>query len=224
MIQTERRSRRPNSSPAPTASQTVRPALDSGDVMARSEFERRYGLRPDLKKAELVDGVVHVSSPARDPHGTATAFAVAWLATYKSRHANVAISDNGTVRLSGDTEVQPDVLLRLLPESGGQTVVDDDGFVAGAPELVFEVAYSSASRDLNAKKRAYERAGVREYVVWQLEDAVIDWFALIDGAFVARTMDDDGMIESAVFPGLRLDVRALLAGDLARVMQVVSGA
>jgi len=192
--------------------------------MARSEFERRYGLRPDLKKAELVEGVVHVSSPARDPHGTATAFAVAWLATYKARHANVAVSDNGTVRLSGDIEVQPDALLRLLPESGGQAVVDDDGFVVGAPELVVEVAYSSAPRDLNAKKRTYERAGVREYIVWRLEDAVIDWFALSDGAFVARAPDDEGMMESEVFPGLRLDVRALLAGDLARVIQVVGGA
>ena len=46
---------------------TQRPALESGDRMDRDEFERRYSCRPDIKKAELVDGVVYVSSPVRTP-------------------------------------------------------------------------------------------------------------------------------------------------------------
>lgn len=224
MIQTERRADRPDGPPARSPRREAPPALESGDVMTRAEFERRYWLRPDLKKAELVEGVVYLSSPTRNPHATASVLVVAWLAHYMSHHPEVSVSDGGTVRLADDTEVQPDAFLRRVAEAGGQAHVDADEFITGAPELVVEVAYSSASRDLNVKKRAYQAAGVREYIVWQLEAGVIHWFALVEGAFAAREPDADGILESAVFSGLRLDVGAMLRGDLAGVLAAVAGA
>ena len=33
------------------------PPLESGDHLTRHEFERRYQARPDIKKAELIEGV-----------------------------------------------------------------------------------------------------------------------------------------------------------------------
>lgn len=224
MIQTEQRIHRPDSPLARSPRHDAPPALESGDVMTRAEFERRYWLRPDLKKAELVEGVVYLSSPTRNPHGTATVLCIAWLAHYMSLHPDVSVSDAGTVRLSDDTEVQPDAFLRRVTEAGGQAHIDEDEFIAGAPELVVEVAYSSASRDLNAKKRAYQAAGVREYIIWQLEAGAIHWFALVDGAFTTREPDADGIIESAVFAGLRLDVGAMVRGDLVGVIEGVAGA
>ncbi len=224
MIQTERRTRQPNASRVLRPRPEVPPMLESGDSMTRAEFEKRYWLRPDLKKAELVEGVVYLSSPIRDLHGTATSCVIIWLGTYAAHHPNTSISDSGTVRLSHDTEVQPDVFLRLKPEAGGQSHVDKDEFVSGAPELVVEVAYSSVSRDLNLKKPVYQAAGVCEYIVWDLDAGEIHWFVLDDGAYVLREMDDDGIIDSAVFPGLRLDVVAMLEGDLELVLKVLASA
>lgn len=40
-------------------------SLESGDRLSRAEFHRRSCLRPDMKKAELIGGVVYVSSPDR---------------------------------------------------------------------------------------------------------------------------------------------------------------
>jgi hypothetical protein len=37
--------------------------LENGDRLTRAEFERRYETMPHLKKAELIEGVVHVPSP-----------------------------------------------------------------------------------------------------------------------------------------------------------------
>src|SRR5687768_2136070 len=56
------------------ASITALEILESGDRLTRDEFHRRYCARPDLKKAELVEGVVYVASPVRQdvhsrPHG-----------------------------------------------------------------------------------------------------------------------------------------------------------
>ena len=54
--------------------------------------------------------------------------------------------------------------------------------------------------------------------VWPVQDGVIDWFALRDEAYVPRSPDEDGIIESEVFAGLRLDVNAMLAGDRDQVL------
>ena len=34
------------------------PPLENGDKLTRAEFERRYHAMPNLKKAELIEGVV----------------------------------------------------------------------------------------------------------------------------------------------------------------------
>jgi len=166
--------------------------------------------------------VVYVASPVRipqhaEPHGDV----VFWLKAYQLLHRDCRVADNGTVRLDEQNEPQPDVMLFRRPERGGQAVVDDDGYLEGAPELVAEVSASSASYDLGPKMEAYRRNGVREYVVWQILEERIDWFRLTDGKYepVAPT---GGVIESVEFPGLRLDVSAMLAGDLAAVQAALS--
>ena len=90
--------------------------------------------------------------------------------------------DNATLRLDLDNEPQPDGYLRLLPECGGQARLVD-GYVTGAPELIVEIAASSASYDLHEKLNAYRRNGVREYVVWRVWDQAVDWFVLRGGRF-----------------------------------------
>jgi Uma2 family endonuclease len=88
----------------------------------------------------------------------------------------------------------------------------------GAPQLIVEIAASSAAYDLHEKKEAYRRNGVREYLVWRVLDRTIDWFDLREGTYVPRIPDDDGLIESEQFSGLRLNVSSLLAGDAAGVL------
>jgi Uma2 family endonuclease len=124
------------------------------------------------------------------------------------------VADNGTVRLDADNEPQPDALMYRLRSAGGQAEVDSDGYLTGAPDLVVEIAASSASHDLGAKMRVYERNGVREYVVWQILEERIDWFQLVDGRFAPMPAARDSVYESSVFPGLALDAAAMIAGDL----------
>jgi Uma2 family endonuclease len=193
------------------------PTLESGDRLTRAEFHRRYCERPDLKKAELVEGVVYVPSPVRvTVHGRPHALVMGWLGAYWGQHPEVAVADNTTVWLDADNEVQPDACM-WRAEPGGPRLTDT-GYLEGAPQFVFEIAASSASYDLHDKLRAYRRNGVREYVVWRVEDAAVDWFRLREGEYVPAQPDTRGLIESEVFPGLRLDVVRLLANDVAGVL------
>jgi Uma2 family endonuclease len=84
--------------------------------------------------------------------------------------------------------------------------------------LIVEVASSSESMDLHAKRRDYEQAGVQEYVVVVLRQRVVRWFVLQDGTYQEVTMDASGICTSTVFPGLWLDAPALLRRDGRQVM------
>ena len=203
--------------------------LENGDRLTRAEFERRYAAMPDVKKAELIEGVVYMGLPVRfGKHGAPHARLLTWLGTYTAFTRGVGLGDNATVRrLDADTEPQPDALLRhrapdallrIEPEAGGHSRISADDYVEGAPELVAEIASSTASYDLHDKMDAYCRAGVTEYLVWRVDDAQIDWFVLRAGAYIRLTPDGSGVIASQVFPGLRLAVSALLAGDMAQVV------
>lgn len=200
--------------PAPTTASTL---LESGDHLTRVEFHRRYCAHPEIKNAELVEGVVYVASPVRfDFHSEPHASVMTWLGTYRARHPGVRLGDNATVFLDADNEVQPDACLwRAQPDGPHLT---DDHYIEGAPQLVVEVAASSASYDLHEKMRAYRRNGVLEYVVWRVLDDVIDWFRLHEGEYLRVEPDAQGVIESAVFPGLKLNVTRMLADDLSAVL------
>ena len=195
------------------------PPLENGDRLTRAEFERRYAAMPHLKKAELVEGIVHRPSPVRlKKHAKPDASIVTWLGTYEAATPGIELADNATVRLDLDNEPQPDVLLRILPEAGGQSHDSADDYVAGAPELVAEVASSSASYDVHEKKRAYRRNQVQEYLVWLVDERRLEWWALRESDYVPLLVDD-GLIKSQVFPGLWLDTKALVNGQSAEVLK-----
>jgi Uma2 family endonuclease len=192
--------------------------LESGDRLTRAEFHRRYCARPDIKKAELVQGVVYVASPLRHGmHGKQHIAAGGWLFAYIAQTPGVQASDNATVFLDVDTEVQPDCCLFRVPPLG-RARVTDEGYIEGVPDLVLEVAASSAAYDLFDKMEAYRRAGVPEYIVWEVFEGRIHWFSIQGGAYTRLAPDARGVIESRVFPGLRLAVEKMLAGDYRSVL------
>jgi Uma2 family endonuclease len=216
----------PRSKSAPPAEPIDRngtiPPLKDGDRLTRDEFMRRYEAMPDLKKAELIEGVVHVPSPVRcDHHGEPHSNLGGWLFLYRARTPGLRLADNTTVRLDIGNTPQPDNILFIKPDHGGQARVDDDDFINGAPELVVEIAANSINHDLHDKLRAYERNGVQEYIVWRVEDRAVDWFVLRNQSFERLSPRDDGTLRSTVFPGLWLSASALVDDDLDTLLDLL---
>lgn len=210
--------------PTPPAPARKVPPLEPGDHLTREEFERRYQATPHLKKAELLEGVVYMPPHAvtHEGHGEPHFDIVTYLGIYRIHTPGVSGGDNSSLRLELDSEPQPDACLMIRPEYGGQARVDEEDYVAGAPELIVEVAASSASYDLHVKRRAYCRCGVREYVVWRTRDAAVDWFVLRDGDYAPLQPGPDGVYRSEVFPGLWIDPHALLNKDHGRLLRVLN--
>ncbi|MBW4651408.1 MAG: Uma2 family endonuclease [Kastovskya adunca ATA6-11-RM4] len=198
------------------------PPLENGDRITRQEFERRYEAMSHVKKAELIEGVVYMASPVRiTSHGRPHAQIMTCLGVYQAAIPGIDLADNATVRIDMDNEPQPHALLRLNESVGGQSRISDDGYVEGAPELIVEVAASSAAYDLHDKLRVYRRNQVQEYLVWQVYDRRLDWFRFKEGEYVSLQPDEEGVVRSEVFLGLWLAVSALLKGDLAKVLSVL---
>jgi Uma2 family endonuclease len=202
-----------------SAPKAAEPLLEPGDQLSRDEFERRYERMPHLKKAELIEGIVYMPSPIRfkqhaEPHNRLST----WLGTYISETPGVLCGDNSTVRLDLDNEPQPDLVLLKLPSKGGQARISEEDYIEGAPELAVEITGSSRAYDLHQKKGAYRRNGVREYLAWITGENRLVWWELKEGDYCEIAPGPEGLLKSKVFPGLWLDIAALLRGDMRAVL------
>lgn len=198
------------------------PPLEPGDRLTRAEFERRYDAMPRGRKAELLEGVVHMPTPVRwNLHGGPHADLITWLGVYRANTPGVRVGDNASIRLDVENEPQPDAAMIVEPACGGRVRLSPDDYVIGGPELVAEVAASSVAIDLDTKFRVYRNNGVREYLVWRVLDREVDWFVLRQGRYDRLPPGLAGFYQSEVFPGLWLDPAALVRSDLAAVLQVL---
>jgi Uma2 family endonuclease len=193
--------------------------LHSGDLMTQEEFHRVYEQRIDDRKVELIEGIVYLASPATRAHGRPQGIINSLLFLYEGRTPGVEFSDNTTVILGKKNELQPDAYLRILPECGGQSKVNEGDYVVGSPELIAEVAYSSRAIDLHKKRKAYARHGVREYLVASVEERQLRWFDLAAGKELQP--DAAGIHRIQTFPGLWINGPALLAQDHRALMQTL---
>jgi Uma2 family endonuclease len=198
------------------------PPLIAGDRLSRAEFERRYLAHPDIRKAELLEGIVYMPSPVKHKyHGNPHLYLGGWITNYIAATPGVDGSDNATVRMDNENDPQPDILLRIDRERGGRSFVGADDYLVGAPELIVEVASTSANYDMHVKKRVYARNGVQEYLVFLTHDQAVHWFALEEGEYLELPVGADGIIRSQVFPGLWLQIAAFWAKDLATLLAVL---
>ncbi len=191
--------------------------LAAGDKLTRDEFLRRWEDHPEIKSAELIGGIVYMASPVSIQHGEMDGQLGGWLTVYRAATPGTSMSHNVTSFILDDIP-QPDLNLRVLPEYGGGSWIDDS-YLHGIPELLVEISRSSASYDLHVKYDLYQAAKVPEYLAILLYEREIRWHALEGDSYKLLAPDADGLWRSRVFPGLWLDGQALLAGDMARVLK-----
>jgi Uma2 family endonuclease len=185
--------------------------LENGDHMSQPEFHRAYLQTREDFKAELIEGIVYVSSPLKARHGRNHLPLGTVFFLYASQTPGVKCYDNTTVILGAKAEPQPDLLMRISSQCGGRSILTDDDFIEGPPEFIAEIASSSQALDLNAKPTTYAHHGVLEYLVVNVRDRRLHWFDLQTGTELA--VDANGVCRIHTFPGLWIHAEALLAQD-----------
>jgi Putative restriction endonuclease len=110
--------------------------LVAGDCLSSAEFERRYLAHPEIKKAELLEGVVYLAHSVHyEHHAKPHLYLSGWLGTYSAATSGVEGSNNATVRMDNENEPQPDILLRVDRARGGRSFVGPDDYLVGARQL-----------------------------------------------------------------------------------------
>jgi Uma2 family endonuclease len=194
--------------------------FSAGDHLSREEFLAAWEEMPDLKFAELIDGVVYMPSPLSQQHGVYDQVLQFWVGFYATKCEFVEALTQATTLMSPNSAPQPDLSLRIPPEFGGEGG-EQGGLVTGAPELVVEVAKSSRAYDLGAKLRLYERSGVKEYVAALVREQRLEWRVLLQGRYEPLSADSNGVYKSEVFPGLWLSEGAFWKRDRSSVLAVL---
>ena len=198
----------------------IPPGLVTGERMSVDEFLRRWEELPDLKKAELVDGIVYVPSPLSLEHGSLDSLIIWWLAHYAHATPGCKAGNNSTwLMLVAHRNPMPSC--GSCPRTVGSRGRERQ-FGAGAPELAVEVCVTSTEVDFGPKLKLYERAGVREYITIELFGQRIVWRMLENAVYVAQQVPSDGVLRSQVFPGLWLDVAAFWDDDGAKMLAALN--
>jgi hypothetical protein len=192
----------------------------NGDHLDQKTFHERYEAMPEFR-AELIGGIVYVSSPMKRPHARFGLLLSCWLGKYEDATPGTEALAGATDILGPEAEPEPDGSLLILPECGGQTWEDKRGYLNGAPEWVGEIGDSTESIDLHGKKQDYAKAGVREYMVAALRLKKVFWFVHRRGKFKELAEGEGGIYRSEVFPGLWLDPAAFLRRDRKRLLAVL---
>jgi hypothetical protein len=173
---------------------------------------------PPKTRAELIGGVVHLHAPGPRSQGDLEGRIIAWIKHYQWATRGVQASWHVSVLLDDQAEPEPAAVLRILPTCGGQTH-NAGTYIAGAPELVVEVASATTrATDLGPKHQDYQRAGVLEYLVVARGPDEVSWSIHRDGQFVPLPPGPDGVFRSEVFPGLWLDTQAVFAAEPGRLI------
>jgi Uma2 family endonuclease len=196
------------------------PPLENGERLDQKTFHERYEAMPKGTRAELIGGIVYMSAPLKRPHSKMHMRVAHWLTEYEDATPGTEGFDNATNVLDEESEPQPDLCLLIVSAALAQTRNEDE-YIVGAPELIVEIASSTESIDLHAKRDDYEKAGVREYVVVVLRQSQVFWFISRNGHFEDLPPVTDGILRSEVFPGLWLDPAALLRLDAARIREIL---
>jgi Uma2 family endonuclease len=160
------------------------------------------------KRWELVDGVLHMMSPAGGRHGRIAGKLFLRIGNHVERKklgATFAAETGFLLRRNPDTVRAPDVSFVSRERLGD--LADYPGFLPLAPDLVAEVVSpSDESSEVEAKATAWLQAGVRVVLVVDPQTSSIREYRSPDQIQVCR----DGTIELGdILPDFRLDVAEL---------------
>jgi len=193
--------------------------LITGERLTLAEFLHAWDAQTDIRRAELIEGVVHMPSPVTREYGRFHATVISWLWHYAQATPGCECGDN-TTWLMLESAPQPDAFLRIVPERGGQSR-NEANYNAGAPELIVEVSLTSTEVDFGPKLALYQRVGVQEYVTIELLTRRIVWRVLENASYGELAVGSDAVLRSHRFPGLWLDVEAFWINDGERLMKTL---
>lgn len=199
-----------------TTSQTQPLAIGSFDgqtVKLRQITVKEYdqmiesGVFDENDQIELLNGVVIEKTPKGTKHSAATDRATKVFYRYFSE--NALIRNQNPIWLDEFSEPEPDIVLAAPKEDGYETSHPESEEIF----LILEVSDSTLEFDRKTKGAAYARAGIRQYLVLNVQEKKLEDYRQpsADGDFQSKQTYRAGESFTLVaFPDVFLEVRDFL--------------
>ena len=192
----------------------------AGEIVAENLTEQQFMEQYIDHHAEWVRGYVIKMSPVQAYHDRMNRYLEFLLSTYLAyRPIGVLFQDPFVMRLRPDVIREPDLMVvlnehkaRLLPT-----------MVKGAADLCIEVVSpESSERDRVEKLYEYQKGGVREYwIIDPPKQEALFYRLNANKTYDRITPEPADVYESAVLPGLKLNIPTLWAETLPGPTQIV---
>ena len=156
---------------------------------------------------EVVNGEIRIMPPNKLPHAyTVENLADLLKATLDRRTVRVLVTTFGLV-------IRKEPLTTRVPDIGvfiRSNVVERDGYIHSAPELVVEVLSPANTRSERAEKlQDYESLGVPEVWVVSPEAQTVEVLLLQNGRLTTTSLLRDGQLKPTRFPDASVDIAAI---------------
>ncbi len=159
--------------------------MATGTVTWRDVIE----MPEDGNRYEAIGGELYVSPPPRTRHQWVSAelFAALYDVLVRSGHGHLLSAPVGVEFPETGEGVQPDLLFVAAERLH---IVHED-WIRGAPDLVIEIlSPSTAKRDRTVKRAFYQRMGVPEYWIVDIDTRQIEVWRFATGATEAERYTD----------------------------------
>lgn len=168
-----------------------------------------YFAGPETKiRCDLIDGEIIMTPSARWHHEAVVATLITDLGTFLERIGRGKLFGSLDVEIDTFNVLQPDILVIL-----NRALLDAEGRLRGLPNLAIEVlSPSNRKHDLVTKRGIYERAGVPELWLIDIDTRSVVVDRLIDGRYVRVLDAKSGDVESQVVAGFRTTVARIFRG------------
>jgi Uma2 family endonuclease len=185
------------------------PPPPDGGLYTVDDFIR---LVPDGQKADLIDGVIYMSSPDTNRSDDLTNFVHFLIDGFAAaRKLGRVKGSRYAFALTRHRAPEPDV---AFVSTARQAILEERAGSAGPDIAVEVVARDSRSRDYKEKFRLYREAGVAEYWIIDPRQRCALFHRLEAGEYLLMPLADERIFRSAALPGFWLDVTWLLADPL----------
>jgi Uma2 family endonuclease len=183
---------------------TLNPAVVRAEVVERMTHEEFMQVAPEDRKAELIEGVMIMASPAFEPHEDLFGFLLTVLRAFVThRKLGRVLGSRFAVYISESETYEPDIL--FVASERAHLVTEKK--LTGAPDLVIEILSAGTARyDRGVKRDNYERSAVQE--LWLIDPygpAGTQFYQRREGKLV-EVSPVEGIVRSAAIPGFNLRV------------------
>jgi len=157
-------------------------------------------------REEVVNGEIHIMPPNKLHPVVIDNLTAAFHSQLDRTRAKCFASVFGLViRKEPLTCRSPDIAVFLRA-----TMIEQDGYVHSAPQLVIEVLSPSETRkEIAAKLRDYESIGVEEVWLVSPEAATVEVLYLENGKFRSSALLAQGILRPKHFPSVQIDIAAI---------------